>query len=189
MSSILQTQATGLIGTLIGSVLRVNPSRTFSEFSDFCSVSESHSASVTPTQYPIENGTQGTDHIIKNPDVLTWDLLFNERSSPQDTYTRLHDLLTSGTPFEATTGLRNYENLVLTGLSATTDSHTGRVLRCSLTMQEITITEAVTTTLPPRARQKSANVTGSTSQNGTKQPKAVSDDSIITKTVNTIIGR
>jgi hypothetical protein len=171
--SVLQTQATGLIGTLIGNVLQVNPSRTFSDFSDFCSVSETHSASVTPTQYPIENGTQGTDHIIKNPDVLTWDLLFNEKSAPQDTYTRLHDLLTSGTPFEAVTGLRSYENLVLTGLSATTDNHTGRVLRCTLTMQEITVTETATATLPPRARQKQANVTGSTAQSGTKQVKEI----------------
>jgi hypothetical protein len=169
--SFLQTQAVGLIGTLIGNVLKINPSRTFSDFSDFCSVSETHAASVQPTQYPIENGTQGTDHIIKNPDTLTWDVLFNEQSNPQDTYTRLHDLLTSGVPFEASTGLKTYENLLLTGLSATTDAHTGRVLRASLTMQEIIITEAVSTTLPPRAQQKSANVTGSTAQSGTKQVK------------------
>jgi hypothetical protein len=171
--SIVQTQAVGLAGTLIGSLLRINPSRTFSDFSDFVSISESHSASVTPTQYPIEDGTQGTDHIVKNPDSLTWDVFFTEQSNPQDTYGRLHDLLTSGVTFSASTGLMTYEDLVLTGLSATTDSHTGRVLRCTLTMQKVIITQAVTTTLPARANQSNAKVTASTAQTGTKQTKTV----------------
>lgn len=165
----LTTQAVGLAGSIIGRLLQIKPSRSFSEFSDFCSITETHNLSVTATQFPIEDGTQGTDHIVKDPKNITWDLAFGERSNPQETFDRLLDLMYSGIPFTASTGLKTYENMVLLSVNASQDNHTGRILSCSLTMQEIIITAPVSTTLPPRQNQANANVTGSTSKTGTKQ--------------------
>lgn len=174
--SFLKTQALGLAGTLLGKLLTIQPSRSFADFSEFCSIVETHNLAVTPTQYPIEDGTQGTDHIVKSPTIISWDLIFGERSNPQETYESLQDLLFSGVPFTAVTGLKTYDNLVLTSLTANQDSHTARILSCSLTMQEIIITTVQTTTMPARNQQANANVTASTVKSGTRQvetPKTV----------------
>lgn len=172
--SFFENQVIGGAGTLIGNFLTIKPSRSFAEFSDFCSVTESHSSAVQATQYPIEDGTQGTDHIVKLPDVLSWELVFDDRSNPQQTYAKLQDLMFSGEPFFAETGLKTYRNVVLLSISASQDSHTGRVLRCSLTLQEILLTSAVTTTLPPRTSQANPQVTGTTAKTGSKNLQGAS---------------
>ena len=166
--SFLQTQLVGLAGTAVGKLLKITPSRKFASFTEFCSVVEAHSSAVQATQYPIENGTQGTDHIVRLPDALTWEVVFEERSNPRQTFKKLRDLMYSGVPFTAETGLKTYKNMILLSISASQDSHTGRILRCSLTLQEIIITSAVATTLPPRARQKNAQSTGSSADSGSK---------------------
>lgn len=166
--SFLKTQATGLVGTLVGKFLAVSPTRSFAGFKEFCSITEAHEASVQATQYPIEDGTHGTDHIIKLPDAITWEIAFDDRSNPRETYERLRDLMFSGEPFDAETGLKTYHDMVLLSVSAAQDHHTGRILRCTVTLQQIIITAAVSTTLPPRAKQSNAQVTGSTSKTGSK---------------------
>lgn len=166
--SFFETQIVGLAGTLIGKLLKITPSRSFAEFTEFCSITEAHSTAVTATQYPIEDGTQGTDHVVKMPDVLQWEVVFNDQSNPRQTYEKLQQLMISGEPFDAETGLKSYKDLILVSVSATQDVHTGRILRCTLSLQEIIITSAVATTLPPRARQANANVTGSTADTGSK---------------------
>lgn len=172
--SFLQTQLVGLAGTIVGKLLTIKPSRKFASFSEFCSVVEAHSSAVQATQYPIENGTQGTDHIVRLPDALTWEIVFEEKSNPRQTFKKLRDLMYSGVPFTAETGLKTYKNMVILSISASQDSHTGRILRCSLTLQEIIITSAVATTLPPRAQQKMAQTTGSTSDSGSKNLSSAS---------------
>lgn len=68
--SFLETQVLGLAGTAVGKLLQIKPSRRFEAFSDFCSITETHNMAVTATQYPIEDGTQGTDHIVREPKTL-----------------------------------------------------------------------------------------------------------------------
>jgi len=178
--SFFENQIVGIAGTLIGKMLTISPSRSFAGFSEFCSITEVHNAAVQATQYPIEDGTQGTDHIVRLPDVLQWEVVFEERSNPRQTYDRLRKLMISGEPFKAETGLKSYTNLILLSISASQDVHTGRILRCTLSLQEIIITSAVATALPPRARQALANQTGSTAKTGSKSlgeasPKQKSD--------------
>lgn len=169
--SFLQSQVLGLVGSAIGKLLQIKPSRSFEEFSDFCSITETHDASVTPSQYPIEDGTQGTDHLVRTPKLITWDVMFSERSDPQGTYDRLLELMYSGVPFTATTGLKTYENMVLTSVAANQDAKTARILKCTLSMQEVLITAPVATSMPPRAKQANPNLTGKTANGGTKQLK------------------
>ena len=170
--SFWETQLTGLAGTAVSSLLSVNPKRKFSSFSGFVSVTESHSAVVQTTTYPIEDGTQGTDHIVRQPDIVTWDIGFPGDFDPETMYRKLHELLLSGIPFDAETGLKKYSNMVLTSLNAAQDSHTGRILRVTLSMQEIIITRATYTTLAPAAQQKNAASTSSTAKSGTKHVQA-----------------
>lgn len=169
--SFFENQVTGLAGTVVGKFLTVRPSRSFGEFTGFCSVTETHSAAIEATDYPIEDGTQGTDHIIKQPDLITWDVGFDESFNAQETYAKLHALMQSGELFDATTGLKTYRNLILLSISASQDFKTGRVLRCTLTMREVIITQAIVTTLPPRAKQSKPNLTDSTAKTGTKSLK------------------
>lgn len=166
--SFFETQIVGLAGSLIGNFLSVKPQRSFADFSGFCSITESHSASVQATDYPVEGGSVATDHVIKDPDSLNWELGFDESMDPRDTYERLHDLMESGTPFDASTGLKDYRNMIILSMSATQNSRTGRILRIQLTLREIIITSPVQTLLPERGRQSMPNVTGSTSKTGAK---------------------
>ena len=91
--SFFENQIVGIAGTLIGKMLTISPSRSFAGFSEFCSITEVHNAAVQATQYPIEDGTQGTDHIVRLPDVLQWEVVFEERSNPRQTYDRLRKLM------------------------------------------------------------------------------------------------
>jgi hypothetical protein len=170
--SFWETQLTGLAGTafetLVG-FLTITPKRSFAEFTDFCSISESHSSQVQVTEYPIEGGLTGNDDVIRDPDVLTWEIVFGQESNPEQTYAKLHELLLSKETFDASTGLKTYRNMKLLTLSCSQDSHTGRVLRCQLTMRQVLITQAMTTLLPPVERQADASLTQSTAQTGKKQ--------------------
>lgn len=168
LSGIATSVATRAIDA-VTSLLSITPRRSFATFSDFVSISESHNASVTPTQYPIEDGTQGTDHVIANPRELSWDLAFGSQSNPVATYAKLEELLLSGEPFDATTGLKTYENFILTSLSCTQDKTNSKILRVSLTMREIIITHAVVTVLPATAKQANPQKTATTANSGKKQ--------------------
>lgn len=159
------------VSSLLGaaySLVSFLPSRSFASFDGFVSITETHSAVIQTTTYPIEGGTQGTDHIVRQPDIVNWEMAFPKDYDPETMYAKLHELLMSGETFDADTGLKKYKNMVLTSLNAMQDSHTGRILRVTLSMQEILVTQAMTTTLPPKARQANAQSTMSTSSSGAK---------------------
>lgn len=170
--SFWETQLNGLVGvtieTLVG-FLTITPKRSFAEFSDFCSITEAHSSQVQVTEYPIEGGLTGNDDVIKSPDVLTWELAFGQESNPEQTYAKLHELLVSKETFDASTGLKTYRNMKLLSLSCSQDSHSGRILRCQLTMREVLITSAIQTLLPSAEQQANPALTQSTAQTGKKQ--------------------
>nr|DAV86223.1 MAG TPA: hypothetical protein [Caudoviricetes sp.] len=184
--SFLETQVLGLAGTAVGKLLQIKPARRFEAFSDFCSITETHNIAVTATQYPIEDGNQGTDHIVREPKNITWDVIFGERSDPQGTYQRLLDLMYSGVPFTAVTGLRRYDNMLLVSVAANQDTHSARILKCTLTMQEIVITFPLATNMPPRSQQANPNVTAKTAQTGTKQlqEKTVKENTALRNVTN-----
>lgn len=167
--SLLETQLTGAAGTLIGSWLSVKPSRSFGGFEGFCSVSETVSSEVTTTDYPIEDGTQGTDHIVRAPDSIQWEVVFPESDDPESVFGLLQKLQKSGETFDAELGLKKYKNLVLTALTITQDSHSARTARAQLTMKQIIVTSAVATSIPPRESQAAPGETGSTAESGKKQ--------------------
>lgn len=167
-----ETQLNGLVGTAVGALkefLIVTPKRSFAQFSDFCSITESHSSQVQVTEYPIEGGLTGNDDVIYQPDTINWELAFGEDSNPEQTYQKLHDLLVSKETFDVTTGLRSYRNMKLISLSCSQDSHNSRIARCNLTMREVLITYATKTLLPSPAQQANPALTQSTAQTGKKQ--------------------
>lgn len=169
MNDFLKTQALGAVGSVVNALLSIQPSRSFASFTDFVSITESHTASVMATDYPIELGAPGTDHVIKQPAVLTWEIAFSEQSSPIQTFKRLHDLMISAVPFDAITGVKSYSNMLIIGMSTTTDNHTGRILKVILNMREVIITQAQKTTLPPKEKQKAPQETAGTEKTGKKQ--------------------
>lgn len=170
-----------LAGTAIKKWLNIKPTRSFGGFSGFVSLTETHNHEVELTQYPIEDGTQGTDHVIKRPVSLQWEVIWGEADNPETIFKGLLNLQESGEPFTAQLGLKTYENMILTGISVTQDHHTGRVLRASLSLQQIQITAPVATTLPARSAQKNAKVTASTAKAGKKTTTSVTGSSAASK--------
>lgn len=129
-----ETQVNSVLGTSVGTLLAIKPKRTFASFSGFVSITESHSTATEATSYPIEDGTQGTDHIIRKPDALSWELAFMPESDPETMFRKLRELQMSGEPFDADTGLKRYTNLVILSLACTQDAHSGRICRVNISM-------------------------------------------------------
>jgi len=137
------------------------PNRPQAQFIGFtviqfdASISESHVYSANVTQNPVENGANVTDNIVVNPVSLTMNgfitdtpvkILLNvlnprEKSGSDSLSKTAHDelvgLFNSKTPFTVITGLKKYENMVLTNLTFPRDSKTGKSVRFNCTLTEI----------------------------------------------------
>jgi len=148
--------------------LAIKPTRSFAGFSGFVSLSETHTHETDATSYPIEYGTQGTDHVIKHPVSLQWEIAWGEADNPETIFKRLLALQESGEPFTVQMGLRTYENMILTGISVTQDYHSARILRTALSLRQIIITSPVATSLPAREKQASPQKTAGTARTGKK---------------------
>lgn len=85
-------------------------------------------------------------------------------------------------------GFLSFESLFDSSVAANQDTHSARILKCTLTMQEILITFPLATNMPPRSQQANPNVTAKTAQTGTKQlqEKPVQEQTLAKKTWNGI---
>jgi len=76
--------------------------------------------------------------------------------------------------------------MLLVSVAANQDTHSARILKCTLTMQEIVITFPLATNMPPRSQQANPNVTAKTAQTGTKQlqEKTVKENTALRNVTN-----
>ena len=134
-------------------------------------VEERHDDSLTITEHPVEKGAAISDHAYKNPMevVITAGISGKDGESvPKETYEKLLELQASREPFTIITGKREYENMLVQGISVTTDENTENVLMVTLDCREVIIVETETTQVPA-SRQAHAAKTQKTQQGGTKQ--------------------
>lgn len=147
------------------------------------------------TEHPIEQGASVTDHSYKKPSEVVITCGWNNSSidgllatsknivasffsggatSAADyiagVYSQLLSLQESRIPFDITTSKRQYTNMLITGLQATTDQKTAQVLMVQATCKQIIIVQTQTTTMPPASAQANPAKTGAISNTGVSLP-------------------
>ena len=110
-------------------------------------LSETHETSSTTTNFPVEDGSFISDFVITNPETLNISGLitdtplnfllgFNRSVSAYNELLRLQknkELLT------VVTGIKIYENMILTSISVPRDSQSGKSLTFNINLQKIII--------------------------------------------------
>lgn len=158
-------------------------------------IEEVHNDSLMITEHPVQGGLYATitDHAIKRPAELIlrcgWsnssmssllgsaDAFFTGGGlSASDyvsgIYSQLLALQESRVPFSITTSKRQYEDMLIQGLSTTVDNTTSNILMVSATCKQIILVETQATTLPPTANQSDPASTAETDNVGVVQPKS-----------------
>lgn len=134
-------------------------------------VSETHLSSCDLTENPVEDGAKITDHVQLKPSELTIEgvisdsplgyavvgniqnlvrstkSLFGGSSRSIDAYNDLLLLQKSRQPFTVITGLKRYENMIMTELSVPRTAQTGNAIHFRASMKEIRIVKSKTTGL------------------------------------------
>lgn len=144
-------------------------------------IQEGHRKAANVTNYPIENGSFIADHVIQRPDVISIQGLVSKsvlgtsalsNSRILDTYEILTFLKELGLPITIVTGLKVYEDMVITNLDVNRTARNGQSLPFSLTAQKITIVQSQTAQIPK------SQLTGDTAtQQQSQQEQDVGDTS------------
>ena len=151
------------------SLVRTCGAATTKGISVDASVSEEHVTSCEPTDNPVEGGAKITDHVQLNPKQLTIEgvisdsplgfavigniqnmaravaTVFGNSVRSIDAYNELVELQESRIPFTVVTGLKRYENMILTNLSVPRTVETGRAIHFKAVMREIKIVNSEVT--------------------------------------------
>lgn len=108
-------------------------------------LSENHTFNSRATNFPVETGGDVTDHIINDPDILTLSgivsdtplNIFSFFTRSIDAFNRLVDLHERRVPVTVVTGLKVYQNMVMTTLDVPRTITTGQSLTFNITLQNI----------------------------------------------------
>lgn len=164
-------------------LIPIQPQRTIGSIQMQVVVTENTVDTLTITKQPVQQGASITDHSYLEPTVFSSTACFKDNSqsligeinsftSPstglQKIYQTLLDLQASRTPFNIVTPKRIYSNMLMTGLSQTTDKTTENCLAVHMSFQQIIIV-SVSAVVVPRINQKSPGKTGGTQKAGQKQ--------------------
>lgn len=147
--------------------------------------------SLEITEHPVETGAAITDHAFKKPQEVALTCGWSNSSlleAPRPTvaavfsngsmtradyvsgvYSLLLALQESRVPFDVFTTKRQYQNMLITGLSVTTDAKTSEALMVQATLRQVIIVRTQATTLPPRADQADPASTAEIENAGVKQ--------------------
>lgn len=157
------------------------------------SLEEIHTDTLQVTDHPVQVGANITDHSFMRPSEVvircgwsnsSWDALSGAATSFFDqgsltksdyvssVYSQLLALQQTRLPFSITTSRRNYDDMLITSLSATTDQETGNVLIVTATCRQVIIVSTDATTLPDKTLQANPANTAETQNTGTIQPVA-----------------
>jgi hypothetical protein len=120
------------------------------EIDAFIEETYNHTAQVT--EYPVEQGFKINDHVVHSPDSISVNGVIGEASiyedysqelppanRAQDYYFKLVDLKEKGEPITIVTGLKVYENMLITSLSVTRNAQNGKSLVFTMDLTKVTI--------------------------------------------------
>ena len=146
-------------------------------------VEEEHTDELTITDHPVEYGASITDHSYKMPARLVLRLGWSN-SSPQATdddyvrevYANMLALQADRSPFDVTTGKRQYTNMLFQTLSMTTTEETENSLQLTASLREVIIVQTQFTTTPDATNMADPSKTQDVQPSGVRQPVPVSSD-------------
>lgn len=174
----------------------IRPKRSLGTITAHVVVEESHDDKVEVTEHPVEQGASISDHAFKKPAELTLRLGWSNANAEAagnsnyvaEIYDQLLKLQEKREPVSVVTGKRLYKNMLITGLTVTTDKDTEQVLLVTVTCREVIIVETMVSVVPPRRVHKHSGRTGGIEDRGTVQPRKV-DDSALEKFNKAIRGK
>jgi hypothetical protein len=195
MASIGPGLALGVGSGILDTIL-ITQNRSIAGIFPDVTIEENHLDELEITNHPVEQGATISDHAFKRPVEVVmrvgWspsraigssgDILgdlasrvtdVTGRGYIQDAYNQLLDLQEALEPFDVVTGKRNYSNMLLQGLSVTTDKTSENMLMVEARFREVIIVQTQVTTLPPIANQAIPQQTGAIVNQGTQQPQPV----------------
>lgn len=188
------------------SSLLVKPKRAVGPMSLQVTISENHEDEMEITDHPIEQGAIISDHAYKRPAVVTiqgaWSLSPSQAGlidgviggvkatisgvkqilsgkAPDgmtDIYTRLLKLQKEAIPFDIYTGKRKYSNMLIRGLTVSTDKLTENCLMVTIVCREVQIVNTrvlVVTSDKTKMATPSANASPTPSGVRSLQPASV----------------
>lgn len=134
---------------------------------------------VRPTDHPVEQGAEITDHAVKLPSAVQFRLGWTNSSQAaqgdRDYITKIYSQLLK---IEAARQLitisairRIYRDMLILHLGVTWDEHTRYALFLRLRARKIILANTSTIIVPPRAVQSSPERTAPTESMGVKQPR------------------
>lgn len=108
-------------------------------------LSENHTFNSRATNFPIETGGDITDHIINDPDILNLSGIVSDTplgmfsffTRSIDAFNRLVEIHDRREPVTVVTGLKVYNNMVMTVLDVPRNIQTGQSLTFNITLQSI----------------------------------------------------
>lgn len=160
-------------------------------------VSEKHQDALEITEHPVEIGAPVSDHAYKRPSEVTMEIGFSGGgslldfadtsalgislgTSPKEIYQQILDLQASRVPFDATTGKRQYSNMLIRAIDVTTDRTSENVLTCVLTLREVIISQTESITVADKADMQEGVSTASLQNTGTKSVKTANTSLLLT---------
>lgn len=153
-------------------------------------VRQTHGKTARVTSHPVELGSPGSDHIIRDPDTLTLDCVVsntpigdiartraNEEGSPaKNAYAKMASIF--GKLVTVVTDKETYTSMALVSLSDPVDSRTGDACRFTVSFQKVTFVsnerKYVKYSTPVVAKKDNRGFKGTTSPPA--KPAAKKDD-------------
>ncbi len=161
--------------TLIGDVISdfalfFNSSRLIGTIVPNVTIEEIHQDTLIITDHPVETGATISDHAFKMPVELEMRCGWSNSTAQtegyvQAVYAELLALQGAREPFNVVTGKRSYSNMLLAGLTITTDAASEYALMSSIHLREVIIVNTSGATVPQSA-QASPQQTASDVNNG-----------------------
>jgi len=154
--------------------------------------SEVHTDALTITEHPVENLSVAggvysniADHAYKNPAQVVMKIGFASGGSlvdffdtssfieplglsPKEAYRKLIELQNSRIPFDVTTGKRQYSNMLISNITATTSEN---VLNCEVTLREVIFSQTRRIDVAEKSEMKTGVSTSAVNTAGTKTLK------------------
>ncbi|QQM29289.1 hypothetical protein JET14_13230 [Martelella lutilitoris] len=128
-------------------------------------VSEKHNTRLGITEIPVETGAKITDHAAVLPKVVTLDIA---GAAATATYNALVEFQERREPFTLVTGLRVYNDMLISDIMVDRDATFGFVLRGRVELKEIIIVDTAYAADPTGENSKAGAAGGKKSTNAAR---------------------
>ena len=166
------------------------PNREFADISGYVTKREDVEEDSTITDYPIETGSEASDHIILHPTQITLECIFNgNKERLKQLYSKIRALRLNREVFPIVTGKLYLPQVVLKSIHENNSRATENCLALELTFREIQYTSVQIEKISKPSKQEYASTTQSPTTVGEKAPAPVAQPGIVYDAIQTATGK